>query len=276
MHGDVMVRMLGAAAALLGMLVQGGDTRAQAIEAIDRSALRVCADPAALPFSAEDGQGFENKIAALLASDLHVPVRYTWFPNTIGFYRRTLNARRCDVVIGAPPGMEMAATTQAYYRSTFALVTRTRDHLSIARLADPVLRAKRIGVQARTPPADLLARHGLVGNIRSYDLMVDSRVTSVGRQMVEDLAANRIDVAVLWGPVAAYQAGLHPGLYTVSLLGKAEDGVPLAYDIGMAVRTGEPQWRARVDRFITERRPQINSILIAAAVPLQRLEEAKP
>jgi quinoprotein dehydrogenase-associated probable ABC transporter substrate-binding protein len=262
--------------ALLGILAQGGMAWAQPVEALDRSALRVCADPSALPFSTEDGKGFENKIAALLAGDLGVPVQYTWFPNTIGFYRRTLNARRCDIVIGAPAGLEMAATTKPYYRSTFAVVTRARDRLSITRLADPALRGKRIGVQARTPPADLLTRQGLTDNIRSYDLLVDSRVTSVGRQMIEDLAAGRIDVAVLWGPVAAYQAGLHPGLYTLTLLGEAEDGVALAYDIAMAVRSGEPQWRARIDRFIAEHQPQIRSILMAAAVPLQASPEVRP
>jgi quinoprotein dehydrogenase-associated probable ABC transporter substrate-binding protein len=261
------MRRISCAAALCALAAAGG--QAQPVEAIDRSALRVCADPAAMPFSTQEGEGFENKIAALLAQDLGVPVQYTWFPNTIGFYRRTLNARRCDIVIGAPAGIEMAATTQPYYRSTFAVVTRAGDHLAITRLGDPALRGKRVGVQARTPAADLLAKQGLIDTIRSYDLLVDSRVTSVGRQMIDDLGANRIDAAVLWGPVAAYQAGLHQGMYTLTLLGQAEDGVPLAYDIAMAVRTGEPQWRARIDRFIKERAPQIRSILVAAEVPLQ-------
>ncbi len=269
------MRGLCALAVFLGVIAQSGPARAQPVEAVDRSALRVCADPSALPFSAQDGQGFENRIAALLARQLGVPVHYTWFPNTIGFYRRTLNARRCDIVIGAPAGMEMAATTQPYYRSTFAIVTRAGDHLSIARLGDPALRGKRVGVQARTPAADLIARQGLIDNIRSYDLLVDSRVTSVGGQMLDDLAANRIDAAVLWGPVAAYQVGRHPGLYAVTLLGEAEDGVPLAYDIAMAVRNGEPQWRARIDRFITDQRAQIREILVAAAVPLQPAREAR-
>lgn len=248
----------------------------QAVEIIDHHALRVCADPAALPFSAQDGSGFENRIAALFAQDLGLPLRYTWFPNTLGFYRRTLNIRACDVVIGAPAEMGMAQPTMAYYRSTFALMTRRADHLGVRALSDPALKGKRIGAQARTPPGDLLIRYGLSDSMHAYDLMVDSRVSSMGRLMAQDLIDNRIDVAVLWGPVAAYQVAQHPDQLTMQPLGESEDGVQLGFGIAMAVRKGEPQWRARVEAFLAGHHPEIDAILTQAHVPLLPLSKETP
>lgn len=279
MHGRLSGRLRGRLAPALAMafaagVIAGQAAQAQPVEIIDRSALRVCADPAALPFSSQDGTGFENRIAALFAQELGVPVRYTWFPNTMGFYRRTLNVRACDVVIGAPAEMEMAQPTAPYYRSTFVLVTRSADHLALRDLADPALAGKRIGAQARTPPGDLLVRHGLADNLHAYDLMVDSRVSSIGRQMAEDLLANRIDVAIMWGPVAAYQAGQHPGQLAMQPLGEAQEGVQMGFGIAMAVRRGEPRWRAQVESFLASHRPQIEAILREAHVPLLPLEPA--
>lgn len=258
------------ACVLAGLMISGlgaPQASAQAVEAVDRSALRVCADPAALPFSAVDGTGFENRIAELLAKDLGVPVRYTWFPSTMGFYRRTLNDRKCDVVIGAPAELEMAASTVPYYRSTFMLVTRASDPVAVTGLDDPGLAGRTIGVQAQTQAVDLLARRPLITNIHSYGLMVDSRITSVGHEMIADLAAGKIDAAIIWGPVAAYQADQLPGTFRLLPLGEAVDGIPMAFDMAMAVRNGEPQWRARLDRFIEARRPEIAAILAAAKVP---------
>lgn len=249
---------------------------AQTIEAVDRSALRVCADPAAMPFSSQDERGFENRIASLFAKDLGVPVRYTWFPNVMGFYRRTLNVRRCDIVMGAPADSELAQSTKPYYRSTFAILTRSADQLTLASLHDPLLKAKRIGVQARTPVADLIARYGLVDQTHSYDLMVDSRITSVGNQIADDLLAGKIDLAIIWGPVAAYQVRQHPDALKMVALGEAEDGVQLAYPIAMAVRRGEPRWRGRVEEFLDSRAREITHIIEEAGVPLLPLDRGQP
>lgn len=279
MHG----RLRTAAAAAVGLgaglggLAASPQAHAQVVEIVDHAALRVCADPAALPFSDQERAGFENRIAALFARDLGVPVRYTWFPNTMGFYRRTLNARACDLVIGAPAEMDMAQPTVPYYRSTFALVTRRADHLALGGLDDPALAGKRIGAQARTPPGDVLVRRGLADMLRAYDLVVDSRISSIGRLMVQDLLDNRIDVAVMWGPVAAYQVGLHPGELTMKTLGETQDGVQMGFGIAMAVRKGEPAWRARVETFLSTHRQDIAAILQDAHVPLLPLEsEAQP
>ena len=134
----------------------GGDALAATAEAVDRSSLRVCADPGNLPFSNRAGEGFENKIAELVASELGVPVRYTWFPQATGFVRNTLMARKCDLVIGISLGFELLQNSNPYYRSSYSLVYRSDADQSIASLDHPGLKDLRIGVIAGTPP-------GLVG-----------------------------------------------------------------------------------------------------------------
>src|SRR5690242_6859689 len=129
-------------------------------EAVDRSALRVCSDPGNMPFSNVKGEGFENKIAELLAAKLGVPVKYTWFPQATGFLRNTLRARRCDLVIGIVSGAELVLSTNPYYRSTYVMVTRAADKIKADRLDDPALKSLKIGLIAGTPPATVVAQNG--------------------------------------------------------------------------------------------------------------------
>jgi len=62
------------AAILLALAAGFGLSRAAGAqspgEIVDRTELRVCADPSNLPFSNEKGEGFENKTAQLLADEL--------------------------------------------------------------------------------------------------------------------------------------------------------------------------------------------------------------
>ena len=265
---------LGRAWLLIGAVVAMPAHAADRAEAIDRSTLRVCADPAAPPSSTEDGSGYENRIAALLGRDLGVPVAYTWFPTGIGFYRRTLSARRCDVVIGTVVGLDNAQTTIPYYRSAFVLVTRAADLAASADLADPKLGI--VGVQSGSPAADVLARAGRLDSSRAYTLTADGGATAVGARMVADVAAKRIDAAVLWGPIGGHFAALQPGVFRVTPLASGSAPSPLAFEIGMAVRYGEAQWHARLDRFIRDNRAALQAILVAAHVPLLPLTETTP
>src|SRR5256885_14086196 len=125
--------------------------RAQRVDLVARTALRVCGDPANLPFSNDKGEGFENKIADIVAGELKVPVEYTWFPQAAGFIRQTLFAKRCDVVIGYAQGDDLVLNTNPYYRSTYTLVYgRSSGIDGIDDLADLRLKDKRIGVVAGT------------------------------------------------------------------------------------------------------------------------------
>ena len=141
--------------------------------------LRVCADPNNLPFSNDRGEGFENRIAELLAADRHARVEYTWWAQRRGFVRNTLSAGACDLMIGVPSGADIALTTRPYYRSTYVFVSRADRGLALGSFDDSRLRRLRIGVQmigddfANTPPAHALAARGMVQNIVGYSVYGD-------------------------------------------------------------------------------------------------------
>lgn len=249
---------------------------AQRAEVVDRSALRVCADPWSPPQSSRDGKGFESRIAELLGRELGIPVTYVWFPTGNGFYRNTLNLRRCDVVMGTVTGIDIAQTTIPYYRSAYVLVTRSADGITATGLADPSLQRLTIGAQAGSPAVDALARAGLLDHLRAYSGTPDSQAEPEGQRMLDDVAAKRIDAAVVWGPVGGYFASLKPGVFRVVPLATGSAPSPLAFEIGMAVRFGETRWRTRLESFIRANRPALQEILMASHVPLLPLLPENP
>lgn len=171
--------------------------------------LRVCADPNNLPFSNDKGEGFENRIVELLAEELGAELSYVWWAQRRGFVRNTLNAGNCDLIPGIATGMEMAATTRPYYRSTYVFVTRQDRGLDIASFDDPRLKTLTVGVQlvgddfSNTPPAHALARRGVVENVRGYMLYGDYAEPSPPQRIVQAVARGEVDVAVVWGPSPA-------------------------------------------------------------------------
>ena len=255
--------------ALVAALGTAATAGAATSEVIDRSALRVCADPANMPFSNRRGEGFENKIAEVLAAELGVPVRYTWFPQATGFVRQTLRARRCDLIVGISLGFELLQNTNPYYRSAYVMIYREDSGLSATALDDPALKEVQLGIVAGTPPANLLARNGLLGNVRPYHLMVDTRVDSPGKQMVEDVATSEIDVAIVWGPIGGHYAKQQEEvpLRVVPLVTKP-DGVRMDYRITMGVRFNEPEWKRELNALLKAKQEEIDAILHDYGVPL--------
>ncbi|MBN9509351.1 MAG: substrate-binding domain-containing protein [Alphaproteobacteria bacterium] len=278
MSARALLAVLGAV--LLAALPATG-ARAQApglggsIELVDPHTLRVCADPRDLPFSDQAREGFENKIAELLARKLGRPVAYTYFPQVIGFYRNTLNAFRCDVVMGVVQGDDIVQTTNPYYRTSYALVFKPGRGLdSVTTLEDPRLKDKRLGVIARTPPATLMVMDGLMDKAKPYPLTVDTRVEAPAKSMIGDLLADRIDAAVLWGPLAGYYAKQPGANLSVTPLLK-EHGVPMDFRISMGVRHSDQDWKRTLNKLIRENQDAINKILAGYGVPLLD-EDGKP
>ena len=241
---------------------------AQVADLVDRTAFRVCADPANRPMSSQDGSGFENRIAELFAERLGRPLQYTWFPMATGFIRQTLRAGRCDVVIGYAQGDELVLNTNHYYTSTHVIVVRADSDLAdITSLTDPRLKGRRLGVIAGSPAATHIARNGMMATTHGYDLVVDRRVENPSGDMLDDLAAGRIDAAVLWGPIGGPLAKARPGLKSVPLLN--EPGAPkLFYRITMGVRQGELNWKHDLNSLIRRNQGEIDRILIDAGVPI--------
>ncbi len=237
-------------------------------ELVARTDLRVCADPNNMPFSDEKGEGFENKIAEVLGKDLSLPVKYTWFPQVVGFVRNTLRANRCDLVMGTVAGDDIMQTTTPYYYTSYVIAYRSDSGWSFSDFADPKLKGLHIGIVAGTPPADLLVRHDLMANARPYALQVDTRFESPVHQMLTDISNKEIDAGLLWGPIAGYYIR-HDGLPLKMALIQNEPGAPrMAYHIAMGVRNNEPEWRRRINTVINGRRSEITAILRDYGVPL--------
>ena len=236
-------------------------------ELVDPKTFRVCADPRNLPFSDEAGGGFENKLAALFAQKLGEPASYTYFPQVIGFVRNTLNALRCDVIMGVAVGDDLVQTTNPYYRTTYALVFKPGSGLDgIELLEDARLKGKHIGVIAGTPPATVPVQQGLMSLARPYALTVDTRIEAPTRTMAEDVAAGQIDAGVLWGPIAGYYAQhVTPQLVVAPLLKEPER---MDFRIAMGVRRSDQDWKRRLNRLIVENQAEIDRILTEYGVPL--------
>jgi quinoprotein dehydrogenase-associated probable ABC transporter substrate-binding protein len=239
------------------------------IELVDPKVLRVCADPRNLPFSNENGEGFENKLAELFAEKLQKKLAYMYFPQASGFVRMTLAAHRCDVIMGFPQGDDLVQGTNPYYRTTYALVTKQGSGLDeVAALADQRLKGKHIGIVAGTPPATNMAANGLMTNAKPYPLMIDTRFDSSAAAMINDLMSGEIDAGVLWGPMAGYYARqANPPLHVTPLV-KETSGPKLAYRIGMGVRPADQNWKRLLNRLIQENQEAINKILLDFGVPL--------
>ncbi|HEY6920732.1 MAG TPA: substrate-binding domain-containing protein [Methyloceanibacter sp.] len=241
---------------------------------VDASELRVCADPNNLPFSNERGEGFENKIAELIAQELDAKISYTWWAERRGFIRNTLNAGACDLVPGTTNGIQTLRTTRPYYRSGFAFVTRA-DGPQISSLDDPALRQMKIGIQlvgedgSNPPPAEALARRGLIDNVRGYSVYGDYRDDTPASAIVDAVAKGNIDVAIVWGPVAGYFASREPVPLRVTLVTPQNDGprLPMVFDIDMGVRRDDPELRDEINGALAKLQPRIDAVLASYNVP---------
>ena len=238
--------------------------------------LRVCADPNNMPFSDRAGEGFENRIATLIARDLGLALQYTWWPQRRGFIRNTLNAGTCDVVIGITAGDEQVATTEPYYRSTYVFVTRREHGNDIASFDDPRLPHLRVGIHVigadynSLPPGLALAQRGLVRNVVGYSIYGNYADPSPPSQLIVAVANGDVDIAVAWGPLAGYYARRSgvPLAITPVAMPFAIPGVPFTYDIAMGVRRRDTALRTRLNHVLARERRVIDQILGQFGVPM--------
>ena len=238
--------------------------------------LRVCSDPNNLPFSNRAEQGFENRLAGLIAAELGAEVRYTWWAQRRGFVRNTLGAGACDLIAGVPAGYELVATTEPYYRSTYVFVTRRDLTPPLESIDDPRLRRLRLGVHvigddyAAQPPVNALARRGIVSNVRGYSIYGDYREPNPPARLVEAVAKGDVDVAVVWGPLGGYFAGREAVPLRVTPMRERGDGpgTPFVFAIAMGVRRGDTALARRIGAVLDRRRGEVRRILEEYDVPL--------
>ncbi|HEY0544463.1 MAG TPA: substrate-binding domain-containing protein [Pyrinomonadaceae bacterium] len=240
--------------------------------------LRVCADPNNLPFSNQRQEGFENRIADLIAREMHARVEYTWWAQRRGFVRNTLKARACDVVMGVPASFELALTTNPYYRSTYVFVYRKDRKLNIRSFDDAALRDLKIGVQmigddfANSPPAHALTNRGIITNVKGYMVYGDYAQESPAANIIDAVARGEVDVAIAWGPLAGYFAKrARVQLEIVPVAPQIDQPfLPFIYDISLGVRHGDQAFKEDLERVLQERRQEIESILDEYGVPRVR------
>lgn len=240
-----------------------------------RRVLRIVADPNNLPFTNEKHEGFENKIAELVARDLDAEIRYVWRAQRRGFFRESLSEGNADLVLGVPSRFERALTTRPYYRSRYAFVSRKSRGPAIRSFDDPALKSLKIGVQligddgTNTPPAHALAARGLVRNVVGFTVYGDYAEPNPPARIVEAVAKGDVDVAVVWGPLAGYFARKPGADLEVTPVEPEKDrtGLPLGFDIAMGVRKGDRALRDRLDEILVRRREEIGKILDEYGVP---------
>jgi len=268
-----LVRRCSRAAAIVGIALSA-NMPAAAQSAVPAHVLRVCADPNNLPYSNERQEGFENKIADLIAKELDANLQYSWRAQRRGFFRETLKENRADLVLGVPAHFDMALTTAPYYRSSYVFVYRKGRGLDIHSLDDPALRKLTIAVQmigndgANTPPAHALANRGIIDNVIGYTVYGDYSQENPPARIIEAVAKGAVDVALAWGPLAGYFARQQSlPLEVVPVSPAADPHLPFTFSIAMGVRKGDKLLRDEIDAILTRKRPEIEAILDEYGVP---------
>ena len=240
----------------------------QSPDLVSQTELRVCADPHDLPYSNQQQEGFENKIADLLAHDLNLKLSYTWYPDSQGFVRATLMKNRCDLIVGTVAGVEDMATTDSYYHTGYVMLTRQADNITTNRVSDYKIAGRRFGLVASTPPTELVVEHNLMDQTAIYALMVDTRVEQPAYQMVKDVAAGRVDVGLIWGPIAGFYTKHDHFPLRLIFIDPEGSKVRMDYHIAMGVRPGDVAFRRRLNAVIAKEEPQILQILRDYNIPL--------
>jgi quinoprotein dehydrogenase-associated probable ABC transporter substrate-binding protein len=232
--------------------------------------LRVCADPDNMPFSNEKGEGFENKLAELIAQKLDAKLEYSWFAEATGYVPNTSGREACDLVMGYAQGTGLIEDTNPYYYTSYVLIYREDDAslAGIDNLSDSRLKGKRIGLFAGTPPASILAMHGLVSNAKPFEVNAEETAAKAATAIVGELASGELDAALLWGPVGGYYAERAAVPLKLVPLVKENAGPSTIYGITMGLRPDEPQWKHTINKLIADNQAEINVILEGYNVPL--------
>jgi len=230
--------------------------------------LRFCADPDNLPFSNRETRGFDNRIALVVARELHRKPEFVWVRNGRGFLRETFNRNACDVLLGVPEKMRGVLTTAPYYRSAYVFVTR-RDRFEIVSFSDPHLNGPKIGLQVLednlSPPSLALIRTGHAAQMVGY-----KSFGADGPRIFRAVVNGQIGAAIVWGPLAGYFIHLHHLPLKMKPVSPLADvsGVPFAFSISMAVHMRDARLRDQLNQALTKSEPSIDRILAEYSVPI--------
>ena len=261
-----------AASCLPGASTVAGQQKAQ---------FRVCADPENLPFSNRALEGFENKIAAVVAKEFGTTPSYIWWGQRRGFIRNTMFAtlkeQRCDIVIGVPEGYDLVRTTKPYYRSTYVFVYPKGKGLQIKSLDDPILKKIKIGVHllgddyTNPPPVHELAKRGIVDNVVGFDTFYSAQ--NPPSRIIDAVAGGQVGAAIVWGPAAGYFVTHQRVPLEMVPIPSGNTDLPFAFNMAMGVRPEDTALKSQLEKVLNKKRVEIRQILLDFGVPLV---ESKP
>ncbi|MCF8005830.1 MAG: quinoprotein dehydrogenase-associated putative ABC transporter substrate-binding protein [Methylovulum sp.] len=255
--------------------------------------LKVCADPLNPPYSSKQQDGFENKIAQLFADDLKQTLQFYWFPQRIGFIRNTLTAAvdetavevkeyKCDVVMSVPASSDMTLNTTAYYRSTYVLMIaqgRGWDDITesqqLAKLSLARQDQLKIAMFDRSPGTAWLQKQGLLAQGISYQSMTGDDANNTAMQIAQDFNSKKIDMVILWGPMAAYVAAQSPAGSYALLPMKSSQDIAFDFSMAMGVRKSDKDLKQTLDKLIVKHKVKITEILTSYHIPLLPLGSEK-
>jgi len=251
---------------------------------------KVCADPLNPPYSTKKLDGFENKIAALFAKKLGQEIEYTWFPQRIGFIRNTLRVEleggkgeyKCDVVMGVPAGYELTLTTMPYYHSQYVLLIakgRGFDEITqpnqISKLSLLKQAQLKIAMFDRGPGTTWLQQQGLLDQGVPYQTMTGDDKNNTAMQIEKDLTAKKIDMAVIWGPMAGYILSQSPENSYITLPMQSTPAIKYDFSMAMGVRYQDKQRKEKLNQLITENKAEIIEIIKSYQISVLPIPEQK-
>jgi quinoprotein dehydrogenase-associated probable ABC transporter substrate-binding protein len=232
--------------------------------------LRVCADPDNLPFSNDRMEGFENKIAEVIAKDLNAHLEWVWAAQSPVTVRQTLNANKCDLLVGAPAQWSPVLTTRPYYASTYVFVYRKNKH-KFSSFDDPALHNLKIGLTAvasggsNPPPAYALADRGLTANIVGFPIYPPARI-------FEAVASGAVDTAIVWGPIGGYFAKKQRLAATPVSPGDRDASLRFTFEMSMGVRWSDAAFKDELEKVLDRRQTEIHKLLEDYGVPMLPLD----
>ena len=248
-----------------------------------RPVLKVCADPELMPFSNKNEEGMENKIAELLAKELGAELKYEWFPQRMGFIRNTLRAEvkgkyKCDLVLSVPEHFELAATTKPYYASTYALVYvkgRGLDSVTEPDMLETLNNERKdikFGLFDRGPAQLWVFQHNLMDNMIPYQFQLGDARKNPTEIILNDLLDGKFDATIVWGPTAAYFATRNKDKGGLAIIPLKDDAklpeMKFVYNMSMAVRHGDKEWKEQLNELIDKHQEEINGIISSYGIPI--------
>ena len=247
-----------------------------AMGAAPMASLRVCADPGNMPFSNNRGEGYEQKIAQVIADALGTNVLYYYRPGIErGLTRQTLSSDNCDLMLDLPGDAEGVLSTAPLYRSTFVLASRTDRNLDFKNLDDPRLKTLKIGVYQTSAIREALDEHDVRNNTVVHYLSHDADTNPEDEPVyqVKQVVDGSLDVAAVWGPFAGYYKAMKHAPITVQPVNLMEDDVPMEFDMTLAVRTQKREFRDQIEAAVRQQKDKIHAILLEYGVPLVKCDD---